>query len=182
MDHGEVRRILAAGIPEDELRRAETALSGQRSPLWEQQFAKLARERAWELNRLAESLEGISVTFDLDRVALDRESSELILAGRLASHGSLAPDTVWLFAYLLHPNHPDGSWSHVPIKLGQPFAAGERVDIEERTHTHWTSNEDLPRSGYYARVSVFAQSDFDVIIPPKFRNRDIEGAVSVEIL
>ena len=180
MDHSEARRILAAGIPEEELREAETALSGQRTPLWEQRFAKLARERAWELHRLAERLEGISVTFDLERVALDRLSNEVVLSGRLTNHGTLAPDTVFLFAYFLHPNHPNGSWSHVPIRLDEPFGAGDRVDVEERTHAHWAKDRDLPKTGYFARVAVFAQSASDVRIPPKFRNLQIGGAVAVE--
>jgi hypothetical protein len=181
LEHREARQMLAAGISDDELRQAEQALGGQLSPLWEQRFAKLARERAWELAKFAERLEGISVTFDLDRVALDRASREVVLAGRLATHGSLAPDTVWMFAYFLHPEHPDGSWSHVPIRLDKPFAGGDRVDVEQRTHAHWLTNPELPARGYYARVAVFGQSAFDQIIPPKFRDRDIRGAVPVDV-
>jgi hypothetical protein len=73
---------------------------------------------------------------------------------------------VW--AYFVNPAAPDGSWSDEPIEVQLPPDGGDTVPVVARPF-HWATNPDVPRSGYFARVSSSVVSADAARVPVKER-------------
>jgi hypothetical protein len=106
------------------------------------------------------------------------------IRGTLRNNGSSKPDKVWVWAYFFAPTseYADGSWSDSPIEIDNPFASGDTTIITAAGHFHWWDNSYTPKSGYYARVNVSAQSGEAAKVPSAQRNRNSAGAHSVRII
>lgn len=125
-----------------------------------------------------------NVSFDVSSITLNYQTRQMEIRGTLRNNGSSKPDRVWVWAYFFAPasEYADGSWSDSPIEIGNPFASGDTATITATGHFHWWDNPHTPKSGYYARVSVSAQSSEAAKVPSAQRNRSSAGAHSVRIV
>ncbi|HYX72064.1 MAG TPA: zinc ribbon domain-containing protein [Nitrososphaera sp.] len=124
------------------------------------------------------------VSFDVSSVTLNYQTRQMEIRGMLRNNGSSKPNRVWVWAYFFAPasEYADGSWSDSPIEIDNPFASGDTATITATGHFHWWDNSYTPKSGYYARVSVSAQSSEAAKVPSAQRNRSSAGAYSVRIV
>lgn len=122
-----------------------------------------------------------NVSFDVSSVALNYQTRQMEIRGTLRNNGSSKPDKVWVWAYFFAPasEYADGSWSDSPIEIDNPFASGDTATITAAGHFHWWDNPYTPKSGYYARVNVSAQSSEAAKVPSAQRDRNSAGAHSV---
>jgi hypothetical protein len=126
---------------------------------------------------------GNQVNFAADRISRDFGVHEMEIRGRLAKPaGAPAPVRMWVWAYFINPSEGQGSSrSDEPIEV-QPHFTGDTAEIIARGPFHWATNDDAPRTGYYARVSVSTQSLDDARVPTASRNYSVPGAVKVRSL
>ncbi len=125
-----------------------------------------------------------NVSFDVSLVTLNYQTRQMEIRGTLHNNGNSKPDKVWVWAYFFAPasEYADGSWSDSPIEIDNPFAPGDTATITAAGHFHWWDNPHTPKSGYYARVSVSAQSSEAAKVPSAQRNRSAAGAHSVRVI
>lgn len=125
-----------------------------------------------------------NVSFDVSSVTLNYQTRQMEIRGTLHNNGSSKPDRVWIWAYFFAPasEYADGSWSDSPVEIDNPFASGDSATITATGYFHWWDNPYTPKSGYYARVSVSAQSSEAAKVPSAQRNRSSAGAYSVRIV
>lgn len=125
-----------------------------------------------------------NVSFDVSSVTLNYQTRQMEIRGTLRNNGNSKPDKVWVWAYFFAPasEYADGSWSDSPIEIDNPFASGDAATITAAGHFHWWDNSYTPKSGYYARVNVSAQSGEAAKVPSAQRNRNSAGAHSVRII
>lgn len=120
------------------------------------------------------------VALDPSRVTLNWRAGQMEIRGTLTKPVGAVPDTVWVWAYFVHPGvSPSGSWSDAPIAVVRPFARGHTASIVARGPFHWATNPDLPRNGYFARVSASAASAAAAQVPSGARQYSTSGAVRV---
>jgi hypothetical protein len=119
------------------------------------------------------------VSFAADRIALDFRVHEMEIRGTLSKPtGTAAPARAWVWSYFINPSEGQGSRSDEPIEV-QPHFIGDTAEIIARGPFHWATNEEAPRAGYYARVSVSIRSPDDARVPTGGRNFSIPGAMKV---
>lgn len=121
------------------------------------------------------------VEFEPRSISLDYGAREMIIRGTLRkAEGAPAPEKVWVWAYFTNPNiDTRGSWSDSPLEVRPRFGKDGTARITARGHFHWANNPDLPRSGYYARVSVSSISEDAARVPASSRDYSTSGAVRV---
>ncbi|HEX8674696.1 MAG TPA: hypothetical protein VF710_22535 [Longimicrobium sp.] len=120
------------------------------------------------------------IDFDVEEVTLNFATGEMEIRGRLRRISGPPPEVVWVWSYFLNPDvEPTGSWSGAPIKLLGPLSQGDEATLSARGHFHWWNNQDVPRNGYYAHVSVSPDTGLDATVPVPRREYTLEGAVRV---
>jgi len=121
------------------------------------------------------------IEFTPTDVQLSFSTGEMRIRGTLVHAAGPVPPRVWVWAYFFNPRvEPEGSWSDFPIEISDPFAAGDSVQVDVSGPFHWWTNSDLPRSGYFARVSASALSEAAAQVRPAARNRSVAGAIPVD--
>ncbi|HEX8360970.1 MAG TPA: hypothetical protein VF613_12720 [Longimicrobium sp.] len=121
------------------------------------------------------------MTFEPRSVTLDYGTKEMVIRGTLRKPaGSPVPEKAWVWAYFVNPGvSTRGSWSGSPIEVRPRFGKDGTAAVTARGHFHWATNPDLPRSGYYARVSASSTSEEAAMVPSSSRDYSTAGAVRV---
>jgi hypothetical protein len=113
-------------------------------------------------------------------VMLDYQANEMEIRGTVINRAGVPPTRIWVWAYFVNPAvSTTGSWSDSPIEISNPFVEGDSVAISARGRFHWATNPDLPRTGYFARASVSAETPEAAQIPSSARTYDTDGAIEV---
>jgi hypothetical protein len=87
------------------------------------------------------------------RVTLDYQRREMVIETRLTSLGKTRPVKVWVWAFFVNPAEGiDGSRSDQSIEVGVDWKGRDTVTVTARGPFHWSTRNDIPRTGFLARV------------------------------
>jgi len=149
-----------------------------------EKIEQIRRQNEEMRRRRADPIAATEITFIPSDVALDYRTSEMRITGKLVrDSGATGPGRVWIWAYFLNPSvDRRGSWSDQPIEVTEPFANGDTATVRAVGRFHWATNSDLPRAGFYARVTASPASAEVAQVPPSSRVLDPAGAVKVRVV
>lgn len=123
------------------------------------------------------------VEFWPSEVVMDFTNGALRISGRLEWKGGPAPEVLWIWAYFLNPSEPiEGSRSDRPLKVLHPLRGQKAADVTAKGRFHWWNNPDVPRSGYFAKVTVSASSRDDAEVPIEIRDYTAFEAIPVVVI
>jgi hypothetical protein len=122
---------------------------------------------------------------EVELVTLAREAGRSYTRVRLRlAPGSAAPERLHVRTFFFAPDDPrQRVWAGESAEISRPFDAGGRATVTVSARCDWCDDEDVPESGYFARVQIADEAGAMTPLPwgPSFADISTAAPVVVHV-